>query len=70
MIKLDKQYKLAVKVKLTFTVQPLRGAFFIPEGRRVSEGYPFEVYMRALKDIQGIGKGVAALADFCAFVNL
>ncbi|KAG0425075.1 hypothetical protein HPB47_027735 [Ixodes persulcatus] len=31
---------------------------------------PFEVSMRAMKGIQSIGKGVTALADFCACMNL
>lgn len=66
-----RQYGLAVKLELSCTGCDLREArFSSPRVEGAANITPFEVNLRALKGIQSIGKGVTALSDFCACMNL
>lgn len=65
------QYGLAVKLELTCSVCDHRvESFSSPRTEGSGNITPFEVNIRALKSIQSIGKGVTALSDFCAGMNL
>ncbi|KAH9364789.1 hypothetical protein HPB48_011805 [Haemaphysalis longicornis] len=69
--KADRQYGLAVKLEGTCSVCEHRvERFSSPRTEGSGNITPFEVNMRALKSIQSIGKGVTALSDFCAGMNL
>ncbi|KAG0415448.1 hypothetical protein HPB47_007390 [Ixodes persulcatus] len=66
-----RQYGLAVKLELSCTGCDLREArFSSPTVEGAANITPFEVNLRALQGIQSIGKGVTALSDFCAWMNL
>ncbi|KAM7310091.1 uncharacterized protein ISCGN_007049 [Ixodes scapularis] len=67
----DKEYGLAVKLLLVCaTCEFEKKQFSSPRVAGTAKITPFEVNMRAMKGIQSIGKGVTALADFCASMNL
>ncbi|KAH9362336.1 hypothetical protein HPB48_017988 [Haemaphysalis longicornis] len=67
----DRQYGLAVKLEVTCSVCEHRvERFSSPRTQGSGNITPFEVNMRALKSIQSIEKGVTALLDFCAGMNL
>lgn len=67
----DRQYGLAVKLEVTCSVCEHRvERFSSPRTEGSGNITLFEVNMRALKSIQSIGKGVTALSDFCAGMNL
>lgn len=69
--KADRQYGLAVKLEVTCSVCKHRvERFSSPRTEGSGSITPFEVNIRALKSIQSIGKGVTALGDFCAGMNL
>lgn len=69
--KADRQYGLAVKLEVTCSVCKHRvERFSSPRTEGSGNITPFEVNIRALKSIQSIGKGVTALSDFCAGMNL
>ncbi|KAM7293084.1 hypothetical protein ISCGN_026214 [Ixodes scapularis] len=66
----DKEYGLAVKLLLVCaTCEFEKKQFSSPRVAGTAKITPFEVNMRATKGIQSIGKGVTALADFCASMN-
>ncbi|CAN7946066.1 unnamed protein product [Ixodes pacificus] len=67
----DKEYGLAVKLVLVCsTCDFQKKQFSSPRVAGTAKITPFEVNMRAMKGIQSIGKGVTALADFCACMNI
>lgn len=67
----DKEYGLAVKLVLVCaTCEFEKKQFSSPRVAGTANITPFEVNMRAMKGIHSIGKGVTALADFCACMNL
>ncbi|KAM7282574.1 hypothetical protein ISCGN_002720 [Ixodes scapularis] len=67
----DKEYGLAVKLVLVCsTCDFQKKQFSSPRVAGTAKITPFEVNMRAMKGIQSIGKGVTALADFCASMNI
>lgn len=67
----DKKYGLAVKLVLVCTTCKLEKKRFSSLRVAGTEKItPFEVNMRAIKGMQSIDKGVTALADFCACMNL
>lgn len=69
--KAEKEYGLAVKLLLVCsTCKFKKQQFSSPRVAGAATITPFEVNMRAMKGIQTIGKGVTALADFCASMNL
>lgn len=64
-------YGLAYKLLLTCSACGYRKeAFSSPRVQGENNITPFEVNVRAVKAIQGIGKGTTALSDFCAGMNL
>lgn len=66
-----REYGLAVKLVLTCSNCDFAERHFSsPRVPGKSSITPFEVNLRAMKGIQSIGKGVTALADFCATMNL
>ncbi|KAG0428102.1 hypothetical protein HPB47_024901 [Ixodes persulcatus] len=67
----DKEYGLAVKlVPVCSTCNFQKKQFSSPRVAGTAKITPFEVNIRAMKGIQSIGKGVTALADFCACMNV
>lgn len=67
----DRQYGLAVKLEVTCSICEHRvERFSSPRTEGSGNITLFEVNMRALKSIQSMGKGVTALSDFCAGMNL
>ncbi|KAG0421078.1 hypothetical protein HPB47_003020 [Ixodes persulcatus] len=67
----DKEYGLAVKLVLVCsTCSFQKKQFSSPRVAGTAKITPFEINMRAMKGIQSIGKGVTALADFCACMNI
>lgn len=67
----DKEYGLAVKLIFSCSSCDFeKKQFSSPRVSGTATITPFEVNMRAMKGIQMIGKGVTALSDFCACMNL
>lgn len=67
----QRQYGLAVKLELTCAnCDFAKRHFSSPRVDGQTAITPFEINLRAVKGIQSIGKGVTALADFCATLNL
>ncbi|KAH6925700.1 hypothetical protein HPB50_008573 [Hyalomma asiaticum] len=67
----ERQYGLAVKLELTCSSCDFAERHFSsPRVDGPTTITPFEINLRAVKGIQSIGKGVTALADFCATLNL
>ncbi|KAG0416132.1 hypothetical protein HPB47_006695 [Ixodes persulcatus] len=67
----DKEYGLAVKLVLVCsTCSFQKKQFSSPRVAGTAKITPFEINMRAMKGIQSISKGVTALADFCACMNI